>query len=127
MVHYVFPCRNGGSPRRQTQHNGTAGLVNGPANGFNLGLLHRVIRTRNVIYFNVVDTPLRVHPNDGAVIGPAFRFGGIHAIHVGVPGAGGIYERNIGRPDAGTQDGRVFFNRLTGNTAHDMYAEFQPF
>jgi len=86
-----------------------------------------VVGAGNVVAFDEVDPPIGVQLNDGVVIGLSFRLGGVHAIHVGVPGTDRAGDGNILGSDVGTINRQVFLNRFLGDAPHDVDAEFQAF
>src|SRR5690242_4220806 len=86
-----------------------------------------MIKTRSgdIVYFDEVDAPFGVHPEQGIVVGLSAFFGRIHTIHIRIPRTDRIRVRDISCRSRSPHYWSSGMNGLPRNSAHNMNAEFE--
>ena len=118
----LFKRRRSG---REAEHNVVSRLPAGFGDNLNFPPASRILPC-DVITFDKINAPLRIHPKNGAIIGSGRRMIRMQSVHIRIPCTD---IRGIGRLPAGIRASRyraTEMRRHSGESPHDMDAKLQP-
>src|SRR5438477_9267499 len=117
--------RNWGWPRRDAQDDWSTRFTNRKRKSLHLSWLIKM--AAHVVGLDEIHAPRGVQLRKGIVVGLRAGLCGIHAPHVRVPAAGVVFVYDVGSTVLRAFNWCVLFDRLPGNSTHNVNAEFQAF